>query len=240
MSRRPPNRGQRVFGMTGRQWVIVILLLTLLLLGGGGLLGYALGVFNHLLTPASPSPPIEQIPPTTPQETANPVPTTAEPVIQLTRVTSTVAVSESPTVTIGSQTPLARGSPTITNTATITTTPAPNVCSQLNLQFLGAVSNVAQWRLQNASGTALELTRAEVYWPQSNDAVFNVFLNGTAIWSSQDFVPPTIIGSWIGTPSDRMVDGVERLEFFFGLSAEESGYNLTLWFGNGCRVSAAN
>jgi hypothetical protein len=228
--------------MTGRQLGIVVLLLFLLLVVAGVVLGFAFGVFDGVLVPAAPAPTERQIPATVLEETAGPAPETVEPSAAPAQatVTATTILTPSPTLAAGSPTTPPLLSPTVTNTATITTTPAPDVCSQISLRFLGAVSNAAQWRLQNASGVGLELTRAQIDWPQSNDAFFNIFLDGKAIWSSQDFVPPTHIGSWIGTTADRMVDGAERLELLFGLSAAESGYNLRLWFGNGCEVSAAN
>jgi len=242
MSRRPARRPRRILAMTGRQLGIVVLLLFLLLVAAGVVLGFAFGVFGGVPIPAVPSPTEMQIPATVLEETAGPAPEKTEPgatPAQVT-VTATASITPSPTLTAGSPTAPPLLSPTVTNTATITTTPVPDVCSQINLRFLGAVSNVAQWRLQNASGVSLELTRAQIDWPRANEAFYYIFLDGSMIWSSEDLVPPTGISSWIGTTTDRMVDGAERLELLFGLSAAESGYNLRLWFGNGCEVSAAN
>jgi hypothetical protein len=239
MSRRPARRRGRLLGMTGRKPGIVALLLVTLLLVIGVMLGFAIGFFDGILTPTAAPPAQGQIPPTTGVELTRTPDITSEPGSEASPVsgTATAITFETPPQATPSGTSAARTTPTITNTATITTTPQADVCSQLSLRYLGATSNVVTWRLQNASGIDLELTRAQLDWPQSNDAIFNVFLNGTAIWSSQDFVPPTVIGSWIGTTTDRMVNGVVRLEFFFGISAAESGYNLRLWFGNGCQVS---
>jgi hypothetical protein len=121
-----------------------------------------------------------------------------------------------------------------------TLTPPADICAQLDLRFLSATSNIAAWRLQNDSSVALTITRIEIDWPKSNDAIFNTFLNGKVIWSDEDLTPPTIMTTWIGDPADRNVDRLSRVEFFFGTLAESGGYDLHLWFENGCEVSAAN
>ncbi|MEA1977371.1 MAG: hypothetical protein U9N80_05680, partial [Chloroflexota bacterium] len=121
-----------------------------------------------------------------------------------------------------------------------TLTPPADICAQLDLRFLSATSNIAAWRLQNDSGVALTITRIEIDWPKSNDAIFNTFLNGKVIWSDEDLTSPTIITTWIGDPEDRSADRLSRVEFFFGTLAAHGGYDLHLWFENGCEVSAAN
>jgi hypothetical protein len=242
MSRRPPHRGRSMLGVTGRQLGIVILLLAVLMVVGGVLLGNAFGVFHAPLTPAASTPPELQAPGTVAQGTPVSPQVTAKAATQPLQVaaTATPGVIISPTAWIASPTVHPREVSTATNTATTTTSPAPGVCSQISLQFLDAVSNVAQWRLQNTSGVDLELTLAQVDWSRSNEAFYYIFLDGAMIWSSEDLAPPTIISSWIGTTADRMVKGVVKLELLFGLNAAESGYNMQLWFGNGCQVSAAN
>jgi hypothetical protein len=242
MSRRPPHRGRSMLGVTGRQLGIVILLLAVLMVVGGVLLGNAFGVFHAPLTPAASTPPELQAPGTVAQGTPVSPQVTAKAATQPLQVaaTATPGIIISPTAWIASPTVRPREVSTATNTATATTSPAPGVCSQISLQFLDAVSNVAQWRLQNTSGVDLELTLAKVDWPRSNEAFYYIFLDGAMIWSSEDLAPPTNISSWIGTTADRMVKGVVKLELLFGLNAAESGYNMQLWFGNGCQVSAAN
>jgi hypothetical protein len=229
-----------VFGMSCGQLMIVVLLLVLLLLVAG-ILALALGWFRGAPPPAAAEPTQMQTSEIkSPQTTAAPL-GSSSPVAGLTPgstlTTSTAAIST--TTGTPAETGTALPTPTNTPTRTITPTPPPDVCTQLNLRFLTATSNVVQWRLANSSGIEMELTRAQIEWPQANEAIFNVFLNGSTIWSSQDLVPPTIISSWIGTTADRTVDGVERLELTFGLSAAQSGYNLRLWFGNGCQVAAS-
>jgi hypothetical protein len=230
-----------MLGMTGQQLSVVGLLLLILVLVIGVMLAFAFGFFKGSVS-LTPSPPMqEQAIVTTSLEATQQLAGTSEPGFESLAVseTATSPVFEHPTPVTPSLTGVAQASPTISNTATITATPPADVCAQLDLRFLAATSNVVQWRLQNSSGIDLELMRAQIDWPQANDAIFNVFLGGTAIWSSQDLVPPTIISTWLGTPADRRVNGVVRLEFFFGTQAAASGYDLSVRFSNGCEVSAA-
>lgn len=241
MSRRTPRRPRRILGMKGRQLGIVILLLFLLLLVAGVVLGLAFGVFDAVLAPAAATPPQVQIPTSVVQATVNSAQETDESITEpaLATATAMAVIVESPTAAISSPTPLPQVSPTGIHTATITSTPPPTVCSQISLQFLGVVSNVAQWRLQNANAFSLELTRAQIDWPRTNEAFYYMFLDGTMIWSNEDLVPPTGVSNWMGTSADRMVDGAERLELLFGFNAAQSGYDLRLWFSNGCQVAAS-
>jgi hypothetical protein len=227
--------------MKGRQLGIVILLFFMLMLVAGVVLGFAFGVFDGVLAPAEATPPQVQISTPVIQATVSYAQETDESVTEPALVTATASavVVESPTATISSPTPSPHVSPTVAHIATITSTPPPSVCSQISLQFLGVVSNVAQWRLQNANAFSLELTRAQIDWPQTNEAFYYIFLDGTMIWSNEDLAPPTGVINWMGTSADRMVDGAERLELLFGFSAAQSGYDLQLWFSNGCQVAAS-
>jgi hypothetical protein len=121
-----------------------------------------------------------------------------------------------------------------------TLTPPADICALLDLRFISATSNIAAWRLQNDSGTTLTITRIEIDWPKSNDAIFNAFLDGKVIWSDVGLIPPTFMTTWIGDPDDRNADGLSRVEFFFGTMAALGGYDLHLWFDNGCDVSVVN
>ena len=80
----------------------------------------------------------------------------------------------------------------------------------------------------------------DLNWPASNDALFNIFVDGTVVWASVDTAPPTHIDSWVGGQSEREVTSSADLEAFFGITAAGSGYNLSVIFDNGCQVSAGN
>jgi hypothetical protein len=84
------------------------------------------------------------------------------------------------------------------------------------------------------------ISRIEITWPESNDAIFNAFLNGKVIWLGEDLVPPTILTTWFGEEEDRQLQGVMSLEFFFGTQAAASGYGLRVQFSNGCAITAAH
>jgi hypothetical protein len=80
----------------------------------------------------------------------------------------------------------------------------------------------------------------DLSWPASNDALFNIFVDGTVVWGSVDTAPPTHITSWVGGQSVREVDSSVELEAGFGTNAAGSGYNLVITFDNGCQASAGN
>jgi hypothetical protein len=221
--------------MTGRQLGMLVILAVLLLLVISVTLVFALDLFDGTLVPVLPIEPstrasgdVESTPsPDAPgHETSLPAldtplsPGTGTPMANSTVHTSTPATQIA--------TP---GQPL---------TPPVDVCSLLDLRFLSATSNIATWRLQNDSGLTLTITRIEIDWPKSNNAIFNAFLDGKVIWSDEDLTPPTIMTTWIGNSEDRSVDRLSRVEFFFGTLAESDGYDLHLWFENGCEVSATN
>ncbi len=221
--------------MTGRQLGMLVILAVLLLLVVSVTLVFALGLFDVSLAPVLPTEPS-----TRSAGELEGTPSPGAPGHETSPPTDNVP-SES-----GTETPLANSTVQTSTPATqITTpghtlTPPADICAQLDLRFLSATSNIAAWRLQNDSGTTLTISRIELDWPKSNDAIFNAFLNGKVIWSDVELTSPTIMTTWIGNIEDRSVDRLSRVEFFFGTLAEDGGYDLHLWFENGCEVSAVN
>lgn len=221
--------------MTGRQLGMLVILAVLLLLVVLATLVFALGVFDGSLVPVLPTEPTTRA---AGEVVGTPSPGT--PVHQTSLQTSSAQSfqgTETPSAisTVQTSTPA-----TQIATLTHTLTPPADICALLDLRFLSATSNISTWRLQNDSGTPLTLTRIEIDWPKFNDAIFNAFLDGKVIWSDEDLIPPTTMTTWIGDPEDRSVDGLTRVEFFFGTMAAHSGYDLHLWFENGCEVSVTN
>jgi len=102
------------------------------------------------------------------------------------------------------------------------------------------MSNIAGWEITNDSGATIRIEVIDVNWPASNDALFNVFVDGSVVWAGEDLTPPTHISSWVGGLSAREVDSSADLEVFFGTNAAASGYNLLITFDNGCQASAGN
>ncbi|TET32815.1 MAG: hypothetical protein E3J69_08330 [Anaerolineales bacterium] len=221
--------------MTGRQLGMLVILAVLLLLVVSVTLVFALDLFDGTLVPGLP------IQPST--RTAGEVestPSAGTPGHE-TSLPALDTPSSPGTKTPGTISPVYTSTPaTQIATPSHTLTPPADVCAQLDLRFLSATSNIAAWRLQNDSGVVLTITRIEIDWPKSNDAIFNAFLDGKVIWSGTGVTPPTIMTTWIGNSEDRSVDRLSRVEFFFGTLAEPGGYDLHLWFENGCEVSAAN
>ena len=221
--------------MTGRQLGMLVILAVLLLLVVLATLVFALGVFDGSLVPVLPTEPTTRA---AGEVVGTPSPGT--PVHQTSLQTSSAQSFQ------GTETPSAISTVYASTPATQiatpghTLTPPADICAQLDLRFLSATSNIAAWRLLNDSGVALTITRIEIDWPKSNDAIFNAFLDGKVIWSDEDLTPPTTMTTWTGNSEDRSVDRLSRVEFFFGTLAEPGGYDLYLWFENGCEVSAAN
>jgi hypothetical protein len=221
--------------MTGRQLGMLVILAVLLFLVVSVTLVFALDLFDRSLVPGLP---IGPSPSTTGKVESTPSPGAPG---HETSLPTAIAPSG-----LGTETPIVNSTVQTSTPATQiaspghTLTPPADICVQLDLRFLSATSNIAAWRLQNDSGVTLTITRIEIDWPKSNDAIFNTFLNGKVIWSDEDLTSPTIMTAWIGDPEDRSVDRLSRVEFFFGTLAESGGYDLHLWFENGCEVSAVN
>ncbi len=235
MNRKSGGRSRRVLGMTGRQLGVLVILAILLLLVVLVTLDFAVGVFDGSPITVLPTEPftgitgeVEGTPPTGASVHQTSQPTSSSPTLPGTETPGAIS-------TVSTSTPA-------TQIATLihTLTPPADICALLDLRFISATSNIAAWRLQNDSGAALTITRIEIDWPKSNDAIFNAFLDGKVIWSDEDLIPPTIMSAWIGDPEDRSVERLSRVEFFFGTMAAPGGYDLHLWFENECDVSAAN
>jgi hypothetical protein len=123
---------------------------------------------------------------------------------------------------------------------TLTATPTQDICTLIYIGGFSRTSNVAGWWITNNSGATITIEIIDLDWPPSNDALFNIFVNGSVVWSDEDTQPPTHIASWIGSPSAREVHSTASLEAFFGTTAAGSGYNLDVTFDNGCQASAGN
>ena len=221
--------------MTSRQLGVLVILAVLLLLVILVTLVFERGIFDGSLTPLLPSEPLT---PTITEENGTPSVDAPLPEASL--------LTPSPLASQGTGTATVTPTLDTTTTATPTVTPSPtltppaDVCAQLNLRFRSATSSSASWLLQNYSGTTLTLVRIEIDWPKSNDAIFNAILNGKTIWAGDSQNPPTIMTTWIGDAEDRNVGRQARVEFLFGTFAASDGYDLHLWFENGCDPSAVN
>jgi hypothetical protein len=231
------KRGQRKgAGLTCGQMLLLLLLVVVIGLGAAIAFGYSLGIFDRFIKPGTTAMPSISTPDAHETKQAlNPT----EMAIQ----TDALVVTQDPGIVASSTLPVTEtfSTPaTATVTSTLPPTAPADVCAQLDLRYLNATSNVTVWQVNNPSGQSFTLSRIEISWPATNDAIFNAFLDGNVIWSGVDQVSPTFITSWFGERSDRTVDSSSRLEFFFGTTASESGYDLMLEFENGCEVSGSN
>ncbi|MDF1499606.1 MAG: hypothetical protein P1P76_03960 [Anaerolineales bacterium] len=129
---------------------------------------------------------------------------------------------------------------TISPTSTITLTPDIDVCSLIRLDFVKSTSTIGLWRVRNNNLFAVYLTGIYLEWPKANDAIFNAVLDNVVIWAGEDLISPTQMNYWLGNPIRQEVRGPVTLEFGFGTDAASSGYKLTLYFENGCKISTAN
>ncbi|MGB2895019.1 MAG: serine/threonine-protein kinase [Anaerolineales bacterium] len=132
--------------------------------------------------------------------------------------------------------------PTATRTLTPTRTPTPtqDACTLIAVGSFSRTSNIAKWVITNNSGATITIAAIDLGWPASNIALFNIFVDGTVVWTSVDTTPPTYIDSWVGGQSAREVNSSASLEASFGTNAAGAGYNLTVFFSNGCQASAGN
>jgi serine/threonine protein kinase len=142
--------------------------------------------------------------------------------------TSTATPTSTPTRTI---TP----NPSATNLPSETPTPTDDICSLIYIQGFSRTSTVVEWDIRNDSGGSVTVSSINLNWPVSNDALYDVYLEGAHVWSGEDLDPPTAIGA-----GGQNVNSSADLEAHFGSTAAGSGYNLQINFDNGCQVVAAN
>jgi hypothetical protein len=229
------RRRRTVAGFSCGQLLLLSLFVIVIALTAGLVFGYSLGLFDSFLQrdklPVEPTLTESNEPTGAASADASPEASTQQFQTTTTALESTSTPADEP----ATETPSLPATETTTPT-TPPTVPA-NVCTQVDLDYLNVTSNIVAWRLSNDSGQAFILNRIEITWPGSNDAIFNAFLDGEVIWSGQDLVSPTIITTWFGEHSNRVLGTLSRLEFFFGTNAASSGYDLTIGFENGCVVS---
>ncbi len=149
--------------------------------------------------------------------------------------------SPSPTYTpTRTATPTPTFTTTPSRTPTSTATPTQDVCPLITIGGFSRMSNIAGWEITNDTGATITIDVVDLVWPASNDALFSILVDDTAVWNGVDTTPPTHIDSWVGGQSAREVISSVELDIFFGTIAAGSGYNLLITFDNGCQASAGN
>lgn len=110
--------------------------------------------------------------------------------------------------------------------------------------FKSAISNITGYYINNRSSRVLRIEKIYITWPVGNDALFNVFWKGVAIYSDEHLNSPSTLDSWVNTPDKReigkLVGTSWALEFFWGTNAESTGYTVEVTFDNGQTIYIAH
>ena len=122
--------------------------------------------------------------------------------------------------------------PTSTNPPEPTAT--PDVCGAINIHGFIADGQELDWTISNGSGGNIRITSLYINWPEGNQVLKKIELNGSEIWSGEDEAPPTNISS--GMKGNRLIGTGQSktLHFYFDQEASSSGYSLEVGFDNGC------
>lgn len=107
-----------------------------------------------------------------------------------------------------------------------------------DIVFDGLVSNVTTYVITNRSSRVLRMSEVHISWPVGMDALFNVLVAGTAVWSGEDLDSPTdITGGWVNTPDKRDIPkGDTDIDFLWGIGGASTGFTLEIVFDNGQSV----
>lgn len=127
--------------------------------------------------------------------------------------------------------------PTPTATPTATATPA---CGTYG-SFVSSTGTKLDLQLQNNGIETVTIMKMFFFWPSANDELKYIKLGGELVWKARDEFPPTTVSDheWLGSDYLRKIQiySFETMQFIFKRSAESSGYNVTIYFDNGCTVN---
>jgi hypothetical protein len=197
-----------------------------------------------------------ETPTQTPTSTQTPVPTDTPTPTASPTVTQTPTDTRTPTVTLtatpgpsSTPTSTATETPTSTSTATATSTNTPTptltptpVCNGIILSFSAPSAKKLELQIQNGQMGTIRVEQMIFYWPDAanlNKTLMQIYMNSNQVWNGNDGSSPTIIYSnqWIpGTDEIRQVagDSLGIMQFFFEKDAENSPYEISITFDNGC------
>jgi serine/threonine protein kinase len=129
-------------------------------------------------------------------------------------------------------------SPTATNTSPPPPTATQDACSLISVDDFDVDGGAVSWSVTNSGSTTVTFSRIVLNWPASNGALDRIRFKSSSIWNGNDDSPPSDISSgWTG---DReLADGTSKeLRFLFTSEAQGSGYDLDLFFSDGCHRSS--
>ncbi|MGH2618983.1 MAG: serine/threonine-protein kinase [Anaerolineales bacterium] len=204
--------------------------------------GFALANASGTASPGSPSPtsPSSQTPAAGPGPAGPPTPTpataTAGPPTPATASTTQPAAPTSTQV----PTPL----PPTSTPKPPTPVPTEDTCALLSLGGFGKVAEKeVGWLLNNSSSTTVTVTRIVLDWPEANVGLNRILFDTPPIWNGDDDSPPTDTQSENGLQGNRKLGGPDAppsktLQFRFDGAVQDSGYELEVYLGPGCVVSA--
>jgi serine/threonine protein kinase len=164
---------------------------------------------------------------------------TATPTLRLiVPASSTPKSTKPPPTPRDTNTPTRTATPTQTNTRP-PPTPTENVCSKLNLVWVGTGGKFAKFKITNGSAytTVTILSIALKNWPEGNADLTQVNVGGTKVWSGSHPSPPfnkDSVGQSVGAP------GETRIDFKFQKTAGGSGYAVKVKTTNGCEKSQSH
>ncbi len=167
----------------------------------------------------------------TPSRTPTPTPSRTPPPSATVSLTPTSSPSPTSSLT---PTPSPSPTPTATPSPSPTLPPAGHCISGGGFQISG---KELRWHLANYCDTDIYITEIFIHWPETNEELEEVRLDGTPIWSLGGEDPPTIINSnWEGDRSFAPKE-TRTLKFRFDDKAAPGPYDVTVSFSNGDTVS---
>ena len=137
--------------------------------------------------------------------------------------------------------------PTSTNTSpppTNTSPPPTNTsspCGSISIGNFYTETKRANWSVNNNSAATISISQINLSWPAGNDSLDKIFLGSSKIWD-QTAPPPSVVISSGWTGGSRIIGSSANQELIFTFISQSmsSGYNLTVWFTNGCSINKAN
>jgi serine/threonine protein kinase len=131
-------------------------------------------------------------------------------------------------------TPTATKPPTATPpppTKTPTRTPTSDPCTGISVSGYSTVARNVIWQVENDNPSAVTITKLVIDWPASNGTLEKVRAGNKTIWDAGSDTSPTRIDV---TQTVAANDAI-TLTFSFKEKAADSGYDLDVYFEEGCR-----
>lgn len=131
--------------------------------------------------------------------------------------------------------------PTHTATQQQPTNTVVSPCVSISVSNFSNELKRATWTIINNSTSAITISQITLSWPSGNDSLDKIFLGKGKIWD-QTAPPPSVVitSGWTGSSRDIAGGSSKPLKFTFLSTAQNSGYNLSVKFTNGCTATSSN